>query len=437
MSDPIIKLEHLDFYYDKGAPAEVHALKDVSLEIGRGEYVSIFGPSGSGKSTILYAIAGVDQPLSGKVIIGGRNILELSARALAIYRQVGVGIIFQNFNLIPSIKNIDNITLPMAFLGISPEKRRERAMELFRRLDIEKLADRFPYELSGGQQQRVGIARALANDPPIILADEPIGNLDSANAEHVLDLLKEFHEKDGKTIVIVTHEAWSLRDVEKIFYLKDGMVTQMENKNRKSIKKVGAAYYNENLFPELPSVSARARTLSGLILRGYSKMEIDRLEKFLTQRLEGKITDMEFLNSLNLPFKSGGVGLWKAKAKKIFEMIEAIIREEKDLEEIYTKLETDPELPLYAEMERLTSWLLDGSKVKISPLQKERLNEIISERVRGIITDEHFEKILNLSALHGGVGLRIRTSLKISEKLETMLGAKDSSLETAIKGANV
>ncbi|MDP2668666.1 MAG: ABC transporter ATP-binding protein [bacterium] len=437
MSEPIIKLEHLDFFYSKGTPAEVHALNDVSLEIEKGQYVSFFGPSGSGKSTALYAVAGVDQPMSGKVIIGGRNILELSPRALAIYRQIGVGIIFQNFNLIPSIKNIDNITLPMAFLGISVEKRRMRAMELFKRLDIEKLADRYPYELSGGQQQRVGIARALANDPPIILADEPIGNLDSTNAEHVLGLLKEFHEKDKKTIVIITHEAWSLRDVEKVFYLKDGAIIKTENKKQSPVKKIGATYYNEELFPELPSINARAKTLSELILRGYSKLEVERLEVFLSKRLMGQISGAELMDHLDKPFKAGGVGLWKGKARKISDIIEAILREEKELEEIYRKLETNPELPLYAEIERLRTWLLEGSKIKMSPLQVDCLNEIIYERIRGIINEEQFEKVLNLSTSHGGVGLRIRTSLKISERLEAILGTGAGPLETAVKSINI
>ena len=239
---PIIELKGVDFYYDKGKPSEVHALRDANLEIKPGEYISFFGPSGCGKSTILYIISGVEQPEKGKVIVNGQDLIDFSFKELAVYRQLGIGIIFQNFNLIPSIKNIENVALPMAFLGISPNIRKKKAMEIFERLGIADLANRYPYELSGGQQQRVGIARALANDPPIILADEPIGNLDSDNATKVLNLLKEFNLKDGKTIIMVTHEAWSLRDVGRIFYMRDGAITKVETRKPEKVKKINSSY---------------------------------------------------------------------------------------------------------------------------------------------------------------------------------------------------
>ncbi|MBI4691830.1 MAG: ABC transporter ATP-binding protein [Candidatus Terrybacteria bacterium] len=434
--EAIIKLENVNFYYDKGKPTEVHALKDVNLEIKAGEYISFFGPSGCGKSTLLYIIAGVERPDSGKVIVNGQDLMKFSSRELAIYRQIGIGIIFQNFNLIPSIKNFDNVTLPMAFLGISPKKREQRASEIMARLGVAELMDRYPFELSGGQQQRVSIARSLANNPPVILADEPIGNLDSVNANNVLDILKEFNQRDGKSIIMVTHEAWSLKDVNKIFYMRDGAITKIEEKGEKmAVKKVGAGYYHKNLFPELPVIEARAKVMASLILRGYSQEEIKRLEYFLSHYLRNQIDKETFRMVLDRPYKEGGVGLWKQRAKKIADYMENIIKEEKELEVLYKKLERDPETPLYEEVEKIQRWLLGDFTMKITPLQARRLNEIVMERIRNIILPEHFQKILNLPKDEGGVGLKIRTSLKITEKLETLLG-REGGIEAITKTAN-
>lgn len=435
--EPIIKLENVNFYYDKGKPTEVHALKDVNLEITAGEYISFFGPSGCGKSTLLYIIAGVERPDSGKVIVNGQDLMNFSPRELAIYRQIGIGIVFQNFNLIPSIKNFENVTLPMAFLGISSKKREQRASEIMGHLGVAELMDRYPFELSGGQQQRVSIARSLANNPPVILADEPIGNLDSVNANNVLDILKEFNQQDGKTIIMVTHEAWSLKDVNKIFFMRDGAITKIEEKGEKmAVKKVGTGYYYKNLFPELPAIEARAKALASLFLRGYSKDEIKRLEYFLSHYFRNQIDKETFRMVLDRPYKKGGVGLWKQRAVKIADYMEKIIKEEKELEALYKKLEKNPEEPLYEEVEKIKRWLLGDFTVKMTPLLARRFNEILEERIRNIIPAEHFQKILNLPKDEGGVGFKIRTSLKMAEKLETLLG-REGGLEAAAKTANV
>ncbi|MEW5907621.1 MAG: ABC transporter ATP-binding protein [Patescibacteria group bacterium] len=420
----VIKLENVDFYYDKGKPTEVRALKEIDLDIKTGDYVSFFGPSGCGKSTILYVIAGVEKPESGRVLVNNQDLMTFSPRELAIYRQVAIGIIFQNFNLIPSVRNIDNVTLPMAFLGISPERRRRRAMEILGRLDIDDLADRFPHELSGGQQQRVAIARAMANDPPIILADEPLGNLDTANATNVLDLLRKFKERDGKTIVMVTHEAWSLRDVDRVFYMRDGAIIRIEERKKKEseLKKVGTSFYYKKLFPELADVESRAKAVASLMLRGHSKEEVKRLEFFLVQLMRKNIEKDLFKRCLDRPFKNGGVGLWRQKANKIADYVEEIIQAQSDLSVLYKKLEKFPDAPLYEEISNLRKWLIEGYDLRLTPLQMGRLNEIIGERIRNIISAEDFKKILDLSKDKGGVGLKIQTSLKMAEKLETFLG---------------
>lgn len=419
--EPIIKLEHVNFWYDRGKPLEFNALKDVSLEINPGEYVAFFGSSGSGKTTLLDLVAGIEQNQEGKISVNGKDISKLSKRELAIYRQVGVGMIFQQFNLIPSLTIVQNVMFPMSFLGVSQDRARKEAIKLLARVGIEKLADRFPSELSGGQQQRVGIVRALANNPPIIVADEPLGNLDSANAQKVLEFLKELNEKDGRTVIMVTHEAWSLRDAKKIFYIKDGVVTKEEATDPKTIKETLSRRLYGALEPKLSETQLAARTFSNLLLRGYSEPELKRFEFFLNQRLEHKIDHEVFRAVLDRPWKEGGLGLWKQKALKVSNWIDEIVQETKTVNRIYERLEKNPEAPLQDDIEKLEAWLLEDYKGTLSELQKVQLREVIIERVRGIISPDIFAKVLNLSRTKMGLGISIHTAEKIKEKLEFIL----------------
>lgn len=426
--DPIIKLENVDHWYDKGKPSEVWALQNVNLEIEKGEYVAFFGPSGCGKTTLLYAISGIEGITRGSVFINGRDISKSSRKELAIYRQIGVGIVFQQFNLIPSLTVMNNVALPMAFLGISQEKREAEALNLLDRLGIKDLAERYPYELSGGQQQRVGIARALANNPPIIVADEPLGNLDSTNAEKVLEFLKELNEKDGRTIIMVTHESWSLRDAKKIFYMKDGAITKIEKSAPKTIAESISKHIFQELSPKIPAAELAAQTLSNLLLRGYSVDEIKRFQFYLLQRLKDYIDKDTFLRILDRSYKDGGLGLWKPKAGKIADYVEEIIEHKREIDEIYAELEKNPETPLFAEIENIRDWLLKSYKGKISGLQKIQFNEIIIERLKSIIDAEQFQKITSLPKSKFGIGLSFRTSQKISEKMETILKSENHKL---------
>jgi putative ABC transport system ATP-binding protein len=194
------------------AAGEVIAVDHVSLDIGSGEFVAIVGRSGSGKTTLLNLLAGIDRPTSGTVHVAGANLGRLSESGLAGWRGRNVGLVFQFFQLLPTLTVVENVMLPMDFAKKVPVgQRRDRADELLDRVGIGNQADKLPSTLSGGQQQRAAIARALANDPPVLLADEPTGNLDSATADAVLDLFAALNA-DGRTIVVVTHE----RDIRSI-----------------------------------------------------------------------------------------------------------------------------------------------------------------------------------------------------------------------------
>ena len=422
---PVIKLSNVDFFYEKGKPVEVHALKDINFEIYKGDYVSIFGPSGCGKTTLLYIIAGIDltKVENGSVEVNGRNIKNFSPRELAIFRQMGIGIIFQQFNLIPSITVVDNVALPMAFFGISQKRRREEATNLLDRLNIKKLANRYPTELSGGQQQRVGIARALANNPPIIIADEPLGNLDSENAKTVLSFLKELNEKDGRTIIMVTHEVWSLKDSKRIIHMKDGAITQITEEKRDEEKKKNFAPSDiiKKNDPKLSKESAAAWELTTLFMRGYSSDEMKRFEEFLTQRLEDKINSQAFMEVLDKPFKEGGVGLWKQRALKITKSVETLLTQRERIEEIRESLRKNPYTPITEEARKIQNWLLEGYAGKLNDIGRMQFNEVIMDRLRNSISKDDFYSVLNLPKSQSGLGFSLRRSHSISEKMELVL----------------
>jgi putative ABC transport system ATP-binding protein len=221
---PLIALRGVGKQFSGGAAAFT-ALADIDLNIARGEFVVVVGQSGSGKSTLLNLLAGIDRPSSGEIHIDDQPLHTLSERALSAWRGRAVGIVFQFFQLLPTLTAAENVMLPMDFCHQWPSReRRARAMALLQQLGVADQADKFPAALSGGQQQRVAVARALANAPAILLADEPTGNLDSRNADALLGILSALAES-GQTIVMVTHERSAMRQARRTVTLVDGRIT--------------------------------------------------------------------------------------------------------------------------------------------------------------------------------------------------------------------
>jgi putative ABC transport system ATP-binding protein len=447
--EPIIKLNNVSLWYEKGKPIEVKALKNISIEIAKGDYVAFFGPSGCGKTTILYAISGIDRFQEGSIDINNRDISGLTNQELAIFRQTGIGIVFQQFNLVPSLNVLKNVALPMLFVGITSEKADIEAAILLERLNLTEYANRYPFELSGGQQQRVGIARALANDPPIIIADEPLGNLDSINAKKVLEFLKELNEKDGRTIIMVTHEAWSLRDVKTIYHMSDGNVTEVEHISPDTLAVSLSGHLNKQLSSVTTEVSKKdviseekmsAHLLSNFLLRGYSQDEIVRFESFVNERFSEKINSKDFNILINKPFKEGGVGLWKKKAERVTKYLEEIISKKNDIKEICNLIEKNSEVAIFDEVHDIRKWLLEGYTGELSPNQISSLDQVISDRIRNFISREKVVELLDLSNNKFGVGLSFRASEILAEKLELVLEGisidylkKDKDKEESVK----
>jgi putative ABC transport system ATP-binding protein len=224
MSRNIIQMKDIVKNYYIGTPNELHILKNISLEVQEGDFVAIVGASGSGKSTLMNMIGVLDRPTSGEYILDGIPIKQMTDNQLSDVRNKKIGFVFQTFNLIPRNNALKNVELPMLYAGMERKKRIERAKEL---LEMVGMADRMnhqPNELSGGQKQRVAIARALANDPAILLADEPTGALDSATGRMVMDLFHRVHEQDGKTIVLITHNPELAEETNRVITLRDGRI---------------------------------------------------------------------------------------------------------------------------------------------------------------------------------------------------------------------
>lgn len=218
----MIKLQHVNKDYQLDGEI-FQALKDINLKIGDGESIAIIGPSGCGKSTLMHIIGLLDNPTNGKIVIQGKDISKLSDDELSKLRNEFVGFIFQQFNLINKLTVLENILLPTIYSRTKlPYDPKNKAWELMRRFGIESKAKSYPNKLSGGQQQRVAIARALINNPKLILADEPTGNLDSKNGEKILSLLSELNEKDKITLVVVTHDAHIAERAKRHIHLLDG-----------------------------------------------------------------------------------------------------------------------------------------------------------------------------------------------------------------------
>jgi putative ABC transport system ATP-binding protein len=221
---PILMMERLCKNYELGT-VELKVLRDIALTINEGEYVAIMGPSGSGKSTLLNMIGCLDRPSSGDYWLGGLNVSLLDDDDLSLIRGARIGFIFQSFNLINQLNVIENIEVPMYYQGSSEHESAERAKELAEMVGLGERFEHRPSELSGGQQQRVAIARALANDPLIILADEPTGNLDSESGSDIMKILLDLHEQ-GKTLIIVTHDDKIATSAERIVRIFDGKIEQ-------------------------------------------------------------------------------------------------------------------------------------------------------------------------------------------------------------------
>ncbi|QQS21150.1 MAG: ABC transporter ATP-binding protein [Candidatus Moraniibacteriota bacterium] len=430
MADPLIALRQLRIIYNQGRSNEVRALEETNLDIYREEYIIVYGPSGCGKSTLLYSIAGLQRPTYGNVWVDGKNLASFTRREEAEFHQSKIGMIFQAFYLIPSLSVIDNVCLPKTFRGESPEIRRKDGLALLRRFGIAEQMDKFPSQLSGGQKQRVAIARALINNPEIILADEPVGNLDSESAQNVLDILKELNEVDKKTILMVTHNAEHLLYADRIIAMKDGRIekeTVQKEKRAPSARSFTPVAVDDTISPELRILMGSFRSLSSdqlnvllipfkakqLLAHTLSHLTEEQLamaESFLKEYLFSNIDENQFTSKLDIDIDKGGAGWNKKQAKSFTLRIESLIREAKNIAEHPEEAHT----PLCQYLERE----LD---LKLSETSRSRLESLLKLRIENQVTRTEMLKRLDSSLALGGIGLYRNTAERVVREIEIIM----------------
>ncbi|MBT3343363.1 MAG: ABC transporter ATP-binding protein [Gemmatimonadetes bacterium] len=236
----VVRTQGVKKIYTMGS-MEVQALRGVDLEIYSGEYMSIMGPSGSGKSTLFNMVGGLDKPSEGKVYIDEVDVAQLDAYELAWLRCRKIGYIFQSFNLIPVMTALENVTLPMVFAGLTSDESRDKGVDLLKKVGLGERYSHKPYELSGGQQQRVAVARALANDPAVVLADEPTANLDLSTGTEIIELLRTMNRDFGVTVISATHDHKMLSVSDRVVWITDGQVDRIALREELDIETVSVA----------------------------------------------------------------------------------------------------------------------------------------------------------------------------------------------------
>jgi len=429
-TDSLLHVENLNVTYNKGKQNEVRSLQDVSIDIYPEEYVIVFGPSGCGKSTLLYSLAALQAPTSGDIMINGHAFSEMKKKDKLEYHQLGMGMIFQAFFLIPSLTIIDNICLPKLFRNEDKKKRREEGMQLLKRFGILEQAYKFPSELSGGQKQRASIARALINKPGIIFADEPVGNLDSSSATNVLEILKELNEVDKKTIVLVTHEPSHLQYGDRIIHMKDGQVTREEvRKEKRPIviakpTEVGAETEAVKRAPELEMLLRTFQSMpqeqASMLLIPYKIKQLmfhifseiteeqSRItEGFLKDYFFQSLDKKQLIGALDADFTEGGAS-WNTRRAITFST------RVDDLASLAKRMKENPGESL----QFLSDYLLSTFDLKLNEEQAARFKAILQLRNDNSIDCAGLAKSLDLPWAKDGLGLHKFTADRISREVE-------------------
>jgi putative ABC transport system ATP-binding protein len=429
MARPLITAKDLEITYNVGKSNEFKALQNVTTEIYEGEYIILFGASGSGKSTLMYSIQGSLPPSSGLLLIGGDDVYSYPPEQRVYFQRYVLGIIFQQFNLIPSLSVLDNVALPMIFSEEDKASRERRAQALLDRFGVGMVSHKVTTMLSGGQQQRVSVARSMINDPKILLADEPTGNLDSVSTQQVMDKIDEINTFDQRTIIMVSHNAAHLQYAHRVYYLKDGLIVrEVVNPQREQIRpiKQGETIVTEleqlaRLYPYDSIDTLRVKSLTNYLTQPYTFDQIVRLEKAIRLLIQGKIRKRHFIETLTRKYKDGGVEIDRADARRMAELSLEVIQESADVRRLRAK--TDENLAFFQQhkyAERLTEHLRDELGVQLSKARSEALSSLISDRVSGILDEDTFHDQLRVSMKEGGLGLprkQADTATRYLEKL--------------------
>lgn len=427
----IITTKNVDVTYNLGKSNEFRALKGVTCEIAPREYIIFFGPSGCGKSTLLYSIFGILEPSAGEVLVKGDSIYKYEPMDLVMYQRKTMGIMYQSFNLIPSLTVLDNVQLPLIFAGFPTITRERKAMELLERFGIQHVAHKRPGLLSGGQQQRVSVARSLVNDPEILIADEPVGNLDFVSAEAVMNTLEEINLNDKKTVLLVTHDAKYLPYAHRVFYLDYGEIDRIvPNPEKKQIIKVrpGETIVTEieqlaRIYPYDSPEQLRVKSLINLLTQNLSFDQIVRLEKFTQHVIEGMLSEEQFGALLTTDYEKGGCGIKPKQASEMTTRMFQVLKQSQDVIRFrrVSRGKNTVDLARLDLIKSIHAYLIQECNVEKDSILLERLTKMVTTRVFGYITREEFHRQLRLSEDDGGAGFDIYLAADVSRYLEKLI----------------
>jgi putative ABC transport system ATP-binding protein len=430
MLKPLIDAIELEVIYNAGKLNEYKALRNESLSIYPGEYIILFGPSGCGKSTLLYTILGALPPTGGKLVVDNKDIYAFTSAQMVSYQRSVIGIIYQAFNLIASLSVLDNVSLPQIFANIDKPTRDARAMKLLERFAVAHVAEKLTTNLSGGQMQRVAVARSLVNDPAILLADEPVGNLDSASAEAVMNTLEQVNSIDRKTVILVTHDAKYLPYAHRVYYMKDGGVErEVANPEKKQIKHVeaGKTIVTEieklgRMYPYSSIEELRVKSVINYLTQNMDFDQLSRVEKGVEDMIKGAMSRDKFFELLIRSYREGGAGLSQRQAAHLSERIALILEQATDIRRYRTSVEHDEAFYYqHRYADRLKEYLLEEFDGKLSPTQEKALEMAVADRVSGLTRKEEFFQHLDKPLAKGGVGLRKRAADELTRHLEKLL----------------
>ncbi len=433
----------LSVTYFPGQSNEVKSLDNINFSILEGEFIIFFGPSGCGKSTLLYSIANLEK-FRGDLLVENKNVTKMIKKDKVNYYRDSIGMVFQAYHLIPTLTVLQNVALPLVSTGVNVKERKARAMELLTRFGVNSQADKLPNELSGGQQQRVSICRAVINNPKILLADEPLGNLDSKSAAEVILLFKDINEKLGKTVILVTHDPTYLDIAHRVFFIKDGKLIDIKvNKNIKGpeIKKenFGAVSHNKevdflsNHYSKLKSGqsdflvrSFQAKNIATMALTGFTSDELDAFRNSIENSLKTKDDFKQVMEFLNSDLNHGGLGLDVRTAENITNSVKSFAKELATVSSLPPvdghHLRTD-EVRHEEEKTEIAfrRTLFDELNVKLKHYESLGIiDEAILRRTRGEIDAKELFYLLN-QPLPDGAGLDSRLASKLTKRIEIWL----------------
>ena len=414
MAKPFIVARDLSIIYNQGKSNEFRALTGVNTDIFEGEYIILFGPSGCGKSTLMYSIQGSLPPGEGTLLVKGDDVYSYPPSERVYFQRHVMGIIFQSFNLIMSLSVLDNVALPMIFCNADKATRNRRAQSLLDRFGVGHVSHKIPAMLSGGQQQRVSVARSMVNDPKILLADEPTGNLDSVSTQQVMDKIDEINTFDRRTIIMVSHNAAHLSYAHRVYYLKDGRVMrEVVNPQRKQIKPVreGETIVTEleqlaRLYPYDSVETWRVKSMVNFLTQNYSFDQIGRLEHAVDMYLQGRIDRDSFIKSLTLPAERGGVEVSEKEARRMAGVVEQVIDTADDIRRFRARKDNDAIFFTQDKLaERMKEHLVKQHHIKLSKQQETNMTELIADRVTGVVKESDLNERLMKGVRSKGLGL--------------------------------